>query len=51
MREVENKEIIIEHFRMYLENLSPGVILQIEVELFDCDSTEEILLLVRPKTK
>ncbi|PGP18638.1 hypothetical protein COA01_23130 [Bacillus cereus] len=49
MKKVENKEIIIEQFRAYLESLSPGVILQVEDELFDCDSLEDIVLFVCSK--
>lgn len=51
MKQVENKDVLIEQFRAYLENLNPGYILQIEDELFDCDSLEEIVLFVRSKTK
>lgn len=51
MKQVENKEVIIEQFSTYLEGLPPGYILEIEEALFDCNSIEEILLFVRSKTE
>lgn len=51
MKQVENKEEVIEQFDTYLEGLAPGYILEIEDEIFSCNSTEEIVSFVRSKTK